>query len=87
MEITATVEFYDHHGLVLHSGFYAFERKFKAPSLKRAHEMVQSSLDVFGMVYHRAKTVTLRCDVPGKLFPVTLECTNPHFVQPKESNL
>ena len=84
MKITAIVEFYDQHGLMLHSGFYEHVRTFETATLKEAHEKGQAALDVFGYLYDRAKTVTLRCDVPNKLFPVTLECVNPHFKQESE---
>ena len=81
MIIKATVEFYDKYGLLLHSGFYAGNCTFEDSSLERVHAKGQAALDVFGALYSRAKTVTLRCDIPGKLFPVTLECVNPHHAE------
>lgn len=78
MTIKATVEFYDQHGLILHSGWYHHIRQFESPDLEEARQCMRGALTVFGMLYEEAKTVTLRCDVPGNLFPVTLECLNPH---------
>lgn len=79
MKVKATVEFYDVHGFMLHSGWYAHVRTFEAVSLKAATDKALRALDVFGALYARAKTITLRCDVEGKLFPVTIDLNNPHF--------
>lgn len=74
-----TIEFYDLHGLLLHSGKYEPRvSEHIGRTLPEIHTKGQAALDVFGYLYPRAKSVTLRVDVPGKLFPVTLECHNPH---------
>jgi len=77
--ITATLEFYDLHGLLLHSGDYAPVRVREESDLATHHVKAQAALDVLGAKLPRCKTATLRCDVPNKIYPVTLECVNPHF--------
>lgn len=77
--INVTIEFYDKNGLILHSGFYEPIRTFKARDTHHAVRMMTDALEVFGMLYSESKTVTLRCDVPQKLFPITLDLRNPHY--------
>lgn len=79
-KIKTTFEFYDKNGLMLHSGDYApIEIPELGRELEDIHKKGQAALDVMGSRYPRAKTVTLRCDIEGKMFPITLECVNRHF--------
>lgn len=77
--ITATVEFYDKHGLTLWSGWYSRQRTISAETALLIRDKANAALQNFGFLYKEAKTITLRFDMPGKLFPETIDLRNPHF--------
>lgn len=77
--ITANFEFYDHNGLALHSGVYGKMYPASADNLDTLRATGANLMQTMGKVFSKAKTVTIRADVPGQLFPSTLELTNPHF--------
>lgn len=79
------IEFYDQHGLLLHSDPWYRPREIPAPDCA-SHQIVvestQETLQEQGARYPLAKTVTVRTTDPAKLFPSTTDIFNPHFKVP-----
>ena len=78
--IKATVEFYDDMGFGLPTPC----PEFTAQSVNESWRKGQAAFDAMGSLWPHCKTATIRCDVPGKLFPVTVDVQNPHFKKESE---
>lgn len=77
-----TLEFYDKHGLMLHSAPYAPIDWAPGAGKHVALSAACQFLDMLGReCFPRAKIITLRTDDPHKLFPETSDIVNPGFEQ------
>ncbi len=73
------IEFYDRHGLMMHSNGYQSRACFGDTSRKSALKQSCQAVENWGFLYPLAKIVTLRTTGDGALFPVTSDIVNPHF--------
>lgn len=79
----AQIEFYDGFGCLLHSDLWYRPRDLDVTDMQDAIAKVGESLTQWGRLYERARTITIRLDDPARLFPVTQDLRNPHWIAPE----
>lgn len=81
-----TIEFYDKHGLLLHSDPHYQTKEIpnnEDTPHRRVVEATSETLEEMGTDYPRAKIITVRTVYSDQLFPDATDVINPHWKEEK----